>query len=586
MVIPRARTVIITVLLFSTLSLSVFGRSLNNEFVTWDDMPLIVDNDNVQSLSATTLKNVFSSYDPELYIPLTLVSYQVNHAIGGLDPFIYHATDLVLHTANALLVTLFLWLLLGSTSISIFLGLIFLLHPINVETVVWASARKDTLSTLFFLSSVIAYLQWRAGRSLHWMLISVALFFAGLLSKVMIVSLPCVLLLLDYFEGRKDVRRLFVEKLPFFSLALLFGIIALFGKSDILVQTTVTQKLLMATLSTLFYFWKIFVPLGFSVMYPYNGVIAATEPIFMFSVAIVCATSCLLYFRYRSQRWLMFGCTLYILTLIPTFFNFAKGGDIYIASDRYAYIPLIGILFLVGYMMLNFVNVHSTRRSLSLMILLIVVVAYASYKQSLTWLNSTTLYQNTLSHFKESRGALNNLGMEYLKRNEHQVALELFQRSLAVRDDPRTRINKATALEKLGDTAGALKELKYVMKVAPEIPDSYYGIAGIAFKQSQLKEAIVFYKKAIEVKPSYTNAINNLGAVYMQQGDYDAAIETFKKAIALHPLFAESYYNLGGAYEGKGNLTEAKKSYALALKFAPTDIDAMTRLALLLQKEG
>ena len=196
---------------FFLLAFAIFGKSLGNDFVDFDDGLLIFENPIIQEISVWSLKQAFTTYDPELYVPLTMISYQIDHLLWGMNPFGFHLTNLVLHTMNALLVTLFIRLLMRRLSyhlLPVLCGLLFLVHPLHTEAVAWASARKDVLSSFFFLLSVCSYLQWRerekkeerSGKLLY--SFSIFAFALGLLAKVSIIMLPVILLLIEWLQGR------------------------------------------------------------------------------------------------------------------------------------------------------------------------------------------------------------------------------------------------------------------------------------------------------------------------------------------------------------------------------------------------
>lgn len=589
---PNARTVG-TILLFFLIGFGVFGSSIHNEFVTWDDGGLIVENKDVSALNMTTLKHVFSSYDPELYIPLTFVSYQLNHLIAGDNPAIYHATNLVLHILNALLVCWLLTLLLGAGWLPTTLAVLFLVHPLNSEAVAWASARKDVLSTFFFLSSLIAYIRWRELRILHFFIFSLFLFLLGFFSKVMVITLPVVLLFFDVLEERRDIKKIVIEKLPFFILSGIFGIVALLGKTAILAASTPWQKILMASKSTIFYIEKFIAPFRLSVIYPYTKPITVTSPDFFVPLVLTIALLAITVWVWKKSRLVSFGLAFYLLTLVPTFTNFSKANDNYFASDRYAYIPMIGLLIALGAVLQHWLSLPRTARESARNMktfafsaaAVIGIFAITAHAQSLTWRTSEALYRNAIQYYPNSRAAHHNLGMELLLAGKPEDALAEFDIAESIKNDPRTRVSKGAALVALKRYKEATIQYESVIAMDPDEPDAYYGLGNIALKQGNLEEAIQQYKKAIEADPTYTNAINNLGAIYIKQADWDNAIATLRKAIDINPDFPESYYNLAGAEERKGLLVEAEADYRKAIALSPYDPDALASLATMLYKQ-
>lgn len=572
----------------------VYGSTFGHEFVTWDDMGLIKENPHVREMTLATVKHVFSSYDPELYIPLTFLTYQVDYVLGGGSPVPFHLTNIVLHALNALLVMWLLYLLLGNGIIALGLGLLFALHPLNTEAVAWMSARKDTLSTFFFLIALIANLLFDERKDARMYMTSLLAFLLGLLAKVMIVMLPVVLILLDLLRGRPITKRSLIEKVPFFALSVIFGIIALFGKKEILVSSTLWQKILMAGKSTAFYLEKFVLPSGLSVMYPYGKTIKTFSVDFLLPLAItLLLIAAIVWFRKR-KRAVSVGLAWFLLTLVPTFTNFAKGGEIYVASDRYAYVPMIGLLIAIGAIASGWLaqsrgvrEYASKQRSLgAVTIFVLILFAWRSSVQASTWKTSEALYKNVLRSYPAAQAAHNNLGMEYLLQGKPNDALKQFDLALAIRSDHRTKVNRASALLRKGMVDAAMKEYEEVARLAPDLPDGHYGMGNIHRSSGRLGEAVMQYERALAADPTYTNALNNLGAVYIQLQDWDKAIATLQRSIELHPEFAASYYNLAGAYERSGMKAEAEAAYREAIRLEPEDPDALATLATLVYDRG
>jgi protein O-mannosyl-transferase len=574
---------------FIALALVVYGRSLSGGFVTWDDPMLVTENPNITSLDFRTLKAVFTSYDPELYIPLTFVSYQLDHLAAGMNPMMFRVTGLALHTLNAGLVSLILFLLFGSGTSAVLLGALYLVHPLNAEAVAWISARKDLLSGFFFLASLSCYLLWRSAAGRKWYVLTPVFLLLALLSKVMAVTLPVTLLLVDLLEGRRDWPRMLKEKAHLFALSFVFGIVALFGKTVAIESSTFLQKALMAAMSTAFYVWKFFLPFGLSFAYPYNGPIALTSSAFWLPIATCIALAGLAWAARRTVPLLTFGLAFFIVTLVPTFTNFYKGGDVYFASDRYVYIPILGLLTAAAAGLQHLLRRTSSRAQLPGIVAAgaaTLVAAGLAAAQAQVWQDSFTLYSHAIRHYPESRAALHNLGMEYLKAGMPEEALTQFALAQSVKDDPRTRVSRAAALVSLKKYDEARSSYLSVIGSDRDEPDAYYGLGNIEYRLGRYREAIPYYRKALEAKPDYTNALNNLGGVYIALEDWRNAIQVLEESVRIRPGFPESHYNLGGAYEADGRYADAERSYRAAVDLDPEDADALASLATLVYARG
>lgn len=592
--LPSFSVCLCIIALFFAAGFAIYGQSLHSEFLSWDDNILITDNANVRDISPMTLRNIFTSYDPELYIPLTFFSYQIDNLIGGDSPFMVHVTNLLLHILNALLATWLLYVLLKRGWLALCLGAIFLLHPLNTEAVVWASARKDVLSAFFFLGSLLAWLQSQDSGSRRTYVLSLVLFVLGALSKVMVVTLPIILVLLSMVERKPVDRRFVLSMMPYFVVSVLFGVIGLFGKTTVLVASSTMQKILMACKAMVFYITKFFVPYDLSVMYPYTKVITLSSPDFYIPVLLVVVLLGIAWRLWRFSRLSSFGILFFIVTLAPTFINFTKGGDAYIASDRYAYIPMIGLLVVTGVSLRTWleqsggVRLVASRQRAFLIALCVVLGFFArfSFVQAARWKDNTTLYEYALSLYPNARAAHNNLGMELFSQGKYQDAMREFDRAIEIKYDPKTQANRAAALVALGRLDEALREFQASLDREPDLPDALYGIGNIYQKKGDLLRAAEQYRLTLAVAPDYTNALNNLGAVYVRLEDWDSAISTFKAAIAAKPDFVASYYNLAGSYEQKGMKKEAEDMYRAAIALHPEEPDALARLAALVYDRG
>lgn len=592
---PSRATLLSIILGFFALTFLVYGVSLSNHFVAWDDNYVVDFNPVVHGFTWDHMVKNFTSFvDPELYDPLTFVSYQFDYTIGGIKPFIFHLDNLILHTLNALLVALFIFLLSKRRRVALFCGLIFAIHPLNTEAVAWASARKDTLSTFFFLLSLIGYLYFRSNhrdRSKLWYALSLVAFLFGLLSKVMIVMLPIVLLLIDYVEKRKWSWNVLIEKVPYFILSGIFGVVALLGKSNVVGESTIFQKMLMACKSTIFYLEKLFVPINLSVIYPYTKTITLSSPDFFISVLLVLSLIIAAWYFRIQKRDVTFGILFFLITLIPTFFNFAKGGEFYFASDRYTYIPEIGILFLIvaiaydvfGKMTSGFFGKKETsQRNVSIdgaFVIVVLTFAVAAYQQSLVWHNTETLFLQTLHNYPDALVARINLGLVYRESGLPERAMEQFNKALALRpNNALVHTNIGATDEKLGKMDEAISEYQKAIALGPKEPDAYFALGMMKERAGKIDEAFTLYKKVEELNPGYIGVYNNLGSVYVVRHDFTSAATAYQKAIDIDPYYADAHFNLAFVSEKLNKLDEAAREYETTLKLEGETAKTLTAL--------
>lgn len=582
---------------FFVLTFAIYASSLPHPFVRWDDGLLIYENPALRSITPSTLKTIFTTFDPELYIPLTFFTYQIDYLIGGTHAAIYHIGNLLWHTLNALGVAWLVFLLSRRKWAAIFCGLLFAVHPLHTEAVAWASARKDVLSTFFFLGSLIAYLYYRSAPQRRKYYISLCLFTLGLLAKVTVLTFPVVLLLIDWRDHRKWDREMFFEKIPFFALTIAFGIIAWVGKTSVLGSSTLTQKILMAPVSIVFYLEKIVLPIRLSVLYPFFGDVTLRRPDvllpFIALLLLVLATLVSL----RWTREFFFGLAFFLVTVSPSLLNFAKGDFLYFASDRYAYIPSIGILFLIVLAVSRLCEWRERwlKPCISIAVIVLIALSVLARAQSLVWRDSDSLFQNTLRFYPDTYTALNNLGNYYRVSGMHkEEVIPLLTRALAVirkyghgsvearTAESRVLTNLASEYREQGDLAAAERSAREAIALDPQNYHAHVAWGVIQFQQGNLAGAEVSYRTAIALRPDFATAFMNLGSLLVGQSRLEEGIAQYRLAIAANPFYPQAHFNLGVALQKTGKSHEAITSYEEAIRLQPQYIAARINLGILL----
>jgi tetratricopeptide (TPR) repeat protein len=597
-VLPSKKILLMILAGFFSLTLLPYAASLNNDFVRWDDGLLIYENNAVREMSFASIKTAFTTYDPELYIPWTILSYKIDYAIAGRNPFFYHFHNLVLHSFNAFLVMGVLYVLLRNKWIALAAGILFAVHPLHTEAVAWASARKDLLSTFFFLGSLLSYLWWRSKegneRNERFYILSIGLFLLGLLSKVMVLTLPVILCLVDWKEGRPWSKKMVLEKIPYILLSIFFGIVALYGKRDVTASATLWETVLMAGKSTMFYLQKLFLPTGLSVLYPYTESITLSSPDFFLPIFALFVILALLAFTLRSTKHFAFGFLFFFITLAPTFINFSKGGDYYFASDRYAYLPSLGILFIVGYISQDLlfregryqVVLARLRGAMVFFGILTIIFIGLTYRQSLVWADTMTLFQHVTKHYPNAHRARNNLGNAYRRQGLLPEAIEEFEAAISIREEPKTLSNLGAVYRRQGKMADALQKYERALEIAPSDPEPHFGLGLVYAEQGKFAEALASYDRALHFDPQYADVRSNIGALFMSEGKVEEAISEYRKAIAIDPYHIQSRYNLAVALAKMGKTEEGIVEYTEVISREPTFLPARINLGILLFEAG
>jgi tetratricopeptide (TPR) repeat protein len=409
----------------------------------------------------------------------------------------------------------------------------------------------------------------------------------------MVTTLPVVLLLIDDLQRRQWKGQMLKDKVPYVLLSILFGIIALFGKQDLVAATTLSAKILMAAKSTMFYLWQIFVPLKFSLLYPYIGQIMVTSPDFYLPlIGVILLIGAALVSR-RYTRVLFFAVAFYVLTLAPTFLNFSKGGDmdVYFASDRYAYIPSIGVFFLVASIVMWGLSRWSGRVTSmtirGIVALLLLGLGIKAYAQSFIWKDTESLFANVIAQFPDSSHvAHNNLGNMYRLRGQTDKAIEEYEKALAVRPHAKTFSNLGATYRAMKQYDRALETYKQAIALDLNSKEAHAGLAIVLAELGQREEAKVEYRKALIIDPKYALAYANLGSLLLQEGDTQGAIDAYKKALESNSTFTDIEYNLAIAYTKAGMIDEAIHSYRSVITMMPQSIPARINLGLLYAKQG
>jgi tetratricopeptide (TPR) repeat protein len=528
----------------------------------------------------------------------------------GLRPGGHHLTSLLLHAASAVLLLLVLHRMTGALWRSVVVAALFALHPLHVESVAWVAERKDVLSTLFVMLTLWAYQRYTECRrqkprmgfwASPFYLLSVVFFGAGLMSKPMIVTLPLILLLLDYWPLRRVelaalVSRpsvaagLIVEKLPFVLLASLTGWITVHAAEGVgslpsATQCPMADRLANATLSYAGYFLQVFWPGNLAVYYPLPatfsvwGVGGAALLLVGISVTAFCV----------AGRWpyVVVGWLWYLVTLLPVI------GLIQLATyshaDRYTYVPLIGVFLALTW------GAHELTRSWRYQVPALwvasgaaIILCLALTRQQLGhWKDGEVLFRHAVEVTEDNDRALNNLGIALDQKGQIDEAIRQFEAAIRMKPGhPNAHYNLGIALDKKGRTDEAIGQFKESIRLKPDQANARYNLGIVLGRRGQMDEAIRQYQEAIRLKPDYAEAYNDLGIALGRKGQMDEAIRQFQEAARLRPDYAEAHFNLGLALGLRGQSADAIRHFEEALKAKPDYPEAHNYLGSALYQQS
>jgi tetratricopeptide (TPR) repeat protein len=566
---PKYFLFLVIILLISFLA---YLPAIQNGFL-WDDEKYILDNPLIYSVN---LQKIFSEYVMGNYHPLTILTLAGEYHFFELNAIGYHVVNITLHVVNVALVFYAMLLLTKKNAVALVTALLFGIHPLHVESVAWASELKDLLYTLFFLASFIFYLKFLKERQNKFYILALFLFLLALLSKAMAASLPVVLLITDYFLKRKFSGKLLLEKLPFFLLAILFGVVAVFAQKDI-GATDVTpfnplQRIAFACYGLITYLVKLIWPMNLNAYYPYPIKNGDSIPVFYYAyIGFVLVMAAAIFYTHRFTRKIIFGFAFYTATVFLVLQLLPVGGAI--MADRYSYIPSIGIFYLAGE------GLNSLWLKKYKWVVIPVTAGFSifffvtTYARCSIWKDAKTLWTDVINHTQTLPLAYYNRGIIFAKEGNVNLALADYSKAIEINPSyTEPYINRANLLRDQNKRQEALSDYNRVIELKPAFAIAYFNRGMLFMVEKKDTEALRDYNKAIALNPNYSKAYNNRGVLLMNENKYAQAIIDFQKVFQLEPNFAEAHFNMGVCAYNLGRKTEAcgelQKARQLGMKQA------------------
>ena len=570
-------------------SLFVFLAAVGNDFVNWDDDQNFLDNPSYRGLSFDHLWWMFTNFHLGHFHPLTWLTLGVDYALWGMNPAGYHFTNILLHALTAVLVYYLILLLLqlgfhkewappGLKMGAVLGALLFAIHPLRVESVAWVSERRDVLSGLFYVATLLLYLRGRLFASL-------AAFTAALLAKVIVASLPIVLLVLDWYPLRRRWSwRMALEKVPFFALALAAGLIGV-GRYDAGVTGAVADagvtpwlRVMLSLYGLAFYVWKTLLPFGLSAQYVYSSDPQPFDPpLLAAALFVIAVTAVVLVLRRRWPAGLaVWAC--YVVTLLPVLSLLRLDRQQYVA-DHNSYLATLGLAVLGGALFYHFFLSSRPQWVILCALAATLVLCERTVRQVNVWENSVSLWTHTLETNPLSIVAHSNLGRALAEQGQPDEALEHFRRAVEIRPDyVHARYNLGNLLMQQGRLTEAEQHLRQVVAQQPGLARAHSDLGNCLLRLGKAAEAEQQYLEALEIDPSFADAHYNLAMALHRQGRLEEAGERYQQAIDLDPANADAHNNLGVLLESQGDFEAALAQYRQALEIEPGNPDALRNL--------
>ncbi|MGD8996431.1 MAG: tetratricopeptide repeat protein, partial [Syntrophobacterales bacterium] len=487
---------------------------------------------------------------------------------------------------------------------------------LNVESVAWVSERKNLMSTFFWLLTMVFYVRYSKKPCLARYVLVVSIFALGLMAKPMLVTLPFVLLLLDYWPlGRfpfqqvdSDTRteaapatipvfqktisvNLVLEKVPLLILSVLSSFLTSLSvqRSGIVISTTlVPMKLRIANaiVSYARYIGKLIWPQDLAVFYPYPSTVPLWQSVG--AGLLLAGISFLVIRAWRKLPYLCIGWLWYLGTLIPAI-GLVQAGQWPAMADRFTYVPAIGLFVMLAWLIPHVLTKWRYRKTGLVLAAgaLLAVLLLLTRAQLNRWSNTITLFEHTLKVTENNYLAHNNLGNALARQGKLKQAKDNYVKALRINPTfPRAHNNLANVLARQGKSQEAIAHYTKALEIKPNFPKAHNNLGNVLARQGKNQEAIVHYTKALQIKPDFAGAHNNLGNILQGQGKIDEAVFHFSRALELKPDFAEAHFNLGNALARQGNLDQAQRHFSRSLELKPTFAEAHNSLGVILARKG
>jgi Flp pilus assembly protein TadD len=576
-------------LLLAVVTLALYNSVNRHPFVNYDDDRYVTENAHVrQGLNADTIAWSLTSTEQANWHPLTWMSHALDVSLFRLNPAGHHLTSVLLHVMNACLLFLLLMWATKRLGPSLFVAFLFAVHPINVESVAWVAERKNLLSTFFFFLTLWAYGWYAQKPSWKRYLAVFGSFVAGLASKPMVITLPFVLLLLDYWplarvdkpgENKTPWSRLVLEKLPLFALSAASAVITMHAQQTGGAVRSTTEfsfgvRIANAIYAYAMYLRKMIWPNHLAPLYPHPGDSLPSWRVLLAAVALAIITA--LVWKFRSRRYVLVGWFFFLGTLVPVI-GLVQVGEAAMA-DRYAYIPLTGIFVMIGFGVADF-----SRQKNWVMIpglaatTALIALSVATHRQIGYWQSNEELWSHTLAVTSNNFVAEDNLGGALILEGREEEAHGHFEAAARISPkDPMSHSNLGTYYETHNQMSEAVKEYEAAVDMTsdPGLLAQTYANLGAAYRGlGDDERAQARYKQALQYNPNQFNAWLGLGLLAQQQGKLVEAITNLSRSVELQPT-AQGYLALGNALQQSGRTLEALTAYEQATRIAPSLTEA------------
>lgn len=581
-----------------------FWQLTRCDFIVYDDPVYVTENPYVRS--GFTIENIvwaFNSRYASNWHPLTWFSHMLDWQLFGKNFGWHHLTSLLLHIASTLLLFAVMRQMTGAIWRSAFVAALFAIHPLHVESVAWLSERKDVLSTFFWFLTMICYVRYVKRPSGAGYLLTLLVFALGLMAKPMLVTLPFVLLLLDYWplnrienlsltesSSRQIVFHLVREKIPFFALSTASSIVTFFAQRNTAVvqihKLPVITRIANATVAYLEYIEKTFWPSRLAAFYPYSTDRLSIWRITSAALLLVLITIWAIRLAPR-HRYLTTGWFWYLGTLVPVIGLVHVG--LQARADRYTYVSLTGLFIMIAWGVPELLTNWRYRKILLAVSVVVIISALSicTWFQTALWRNNVTLFEHALKVTDDNYLAYSLLAYSYHQQGKLDQALEYDAMALQINPGyPPAHVNTGIILFQKSKLDEAAAHFKQALQINPDLVVAHKNLGKILGLQGKLEEAAARFRKGISLESSDSDLYRELGTVLGRQGRFDEALEQLNEALRIKPDFADAHSNLGYAFLCQNKFDQAAIHLEKAIQLDPNSDKAHYHLAIALNEKG
>jgi tetratricopeptide (TPR) repeat protein len=517
----------------AVLTWMVFGQTLWHDFINYDDPRYVYENTRITGgLSIGGIAWAFTHIHAMNWHPLTTISHMLDCQLYGLKAGGHHLTNVLLHTVAAILLFLALQQMTGAVWRSAFVAAVFAIHPLRVESVAWVAERKDVLSGVCFMLTLLAYARYVRTPSFGRYLVVALVFVLGLMSKPMLVTLPFVLLLLDYWplgrigghtsDGGRQLLMAILEKIPLLVLSAVSSVITLVAQKGVVgwtEQLPMRSRINNAIVSYVVYIWQMFWPAKLAVFYPHPENRLPLGEIIFCLLFLICITAVASALR-KQQPYFISGWLWYLGMLVPVIGLVQVGWQG--RADRYTYLPQIGLYIVISWGVADLTALWKHQRSIlsAAAIPTIGVLSSCAWVQTSYWRDSETLFRHALAVTTNNDVAENNLGIVFLQQGKLDKAISLLQAAVDLRpDNSPAHENLAKALLQKGQVAEALIHYRKLLELQPDNMEVHNIVGTVLVQQGRVREGVEEWQKVLSIQPDNGNALSNLAWVFATSPD-------------------------------------------------------------------